>query len=107
VEFKAPLLDIVQNLRKENEGFSREIERYEALYRQMLTDYMKTIEEHKKVRDETVKEHTLMMMQSARNGKRHSVHETRLCSVPESPQADNLQARQVDIKKRLNSSFKD
>ena len=43
-----PFRDIVQNLKKENESFMREIDRYDALYRNMLNDYMVALEENKK-----------------------------------------------------------
>ena len=36
-------------MKKENESLSREIDRYDALYRNMLNDYMNSIEENKKL----------------------------------------------------------
>ncbi len=45
---RAPMRDEVQNLIAENECFKREIERFDALYKFMLSDYMNTIEENKK-----------------------------------------------------------
>jgi len=37
----------IQNLRKENYAFSRELDRYDTLYRKMLGDYMNILEENK------------------------------------------------------------
>lgn len=41
------MLDEIQDLHRENQGFSRELDRYDALYRKMLNDYMGILEENK------------------------------------------------------------
>lgn len=48
-DVRRPINDQIQNLIKENEGFDRELDRYDALYRNMLNDYMATLEENKKL----------------------------------------------------------
>lgn len=47
-EIKVPFRDAIQDLKKENEAFMREIDRYDALYRNMLNDYMVALDENKK-----------------------------------------------------------
>ena len=48
-EIKTPFENEVQDLKKENQAFSRELDRYDALYRNMLNDYLNSIEENKKL----------------------------------------------------------
>lgn len=47
--FRSMNYEEIQNLRKENQAFSREIDRYDTLYRKMLGDYMTALEENKKL----------------------------------------------------------
>ena len=45
---KELLTNTIQNNRKENESFRREIERYDVIYRKMLSEYSNILEENKR-----------------------------------------------------------
>ena len=50
-QIQRPIGDQIQNLIKENESFNRELDRYDALYRNTLNDYLGVLEDHRKLLD--------------------------------------------------------
>lgn len=72
----------MQDLVKENESFARQLERYDALYRDMLNDYLKAIEENKKFVESKVpaSKQTILGTTSGNMGSLH-FHAAKLCSA--------------------------
>ena len=44
---KEPLNDRLQNINKEKENMTRQLRRYEGLYRDLVSEHTKVLEEHK------------------------------------------------------------
>ena len=47
-QFKLPVSNELQNLKKENEALIRELSRFEGLYRSLVGEYFEIIDEKKK-----------------------------------------------------------
>ena len=46
-QMKDPLNDRLQNISKEKEMITRQLQRYEALYRELVSEHTRVLEEHK------------------------------------------------------------
>eukprot|EP00347_Sterkiella_histriomuscorum_P015086 403358369 len=96
-ELQTPMLDQVQNLKRENESFIRELDRYDALYRNMLNDYINVLEENKSY---VLKQQELEKTLNLNRGTIQNttiqyftqgaplIHQTKLCSLMDSGHYD-------------------
>ncbi|CDW80811.1 UNKNOWN [Stylonychia lemnae] len=130
-EEKQPLLDEVQNLKRENESFLRELDRFDALYRNMLNDYINILEENKSY----IQKQSELEKQLATNKNyiknatfqyfgqgNQMIHNTKLCSLLEGglydpkkfgygddtlgmQKLDSVTAKLVDTKRKLKQTF--
>ena len=48
-DLKKPMSDAVEDLKKENLSFLRELERYDSQYKKVFGDYIEVLQEHKQV----------------------------------------------------------
>ncbi|CDW80056.1 UNKNOWN [Stylonychia lemnae] len=102
-EIKRPVNDSIQNIQKESQALSRELDRYDALYRIILSDFQQILDDHKSLIE---KQHNQLIQQQKQHQENLAyqtlpiqthqlipntpLHQTKLCSLMSHPDPKSL-----------------